>query len=156
MQWAAKEAAASQIMLALEIMDTTFLNSITKYMEYEEKVGSPWFGVYPDLGNLSAWGNDVPKELEKGIHKIVGIHLKDTLPVLPEFPGRFKNVPFSEGCVDFSGCFSALERMGYRGPYLIEMWHRPEEDSREQVSAAKTYLEQQFLKAMEGQDNKTP
>ena len=39
-------------------------------------LASPWFTVYPDVGNLSAWGNDVPAELKLGIDRIAAIHLK--------------------------------------------------------------------------------
>ena len=70
------EAARSQVMLAVEIMDTPLINSITLGCEYAEIIDSPFFCVYPDLGNLSAWGDDVSAELRKGIAKIVAIHLR--------------------------------------------------------------------------------
>ena len=54
-------------MLAVEIMDTPLINSITAWLAYAERMNSPFFCVYPDLGNLSAWNNDVPAELKKGI-----------------------------------------------------------------------------------------
>ena len=49
MQRALEVAARHQVMLALEIMDTTFLNSITKYLALKKQLPSPWFCVYPDL-----------------------------------------------------------------------------------------------------------
>ena len=55
-----------QVMLAMEIMDTPFMNSITKHLQYEKRIHSPWYKLYPDIGNLSAWGHDVEKELAKG------------------------------------------------------------------------------------------
>lgn len=75
--WAVEQAAASQVMLAVEIMDTAFMNSISKWKKWDEMLASPWFTVYPDVGNLSAWGNDVPAELKLGIDRIAAIHLKD-------------------------------------------------------------------------------
>ncbi|WP_163047259.1 TIM barrel protein, partial [Acinetobacter nosocomialis] len=80
------------------------------------------FTVYPDVGNLSAWGNDVPRELELGIDRIAAIHLKDTYPVTATSPGQFRDVPFGEGCVDFVEVFRTLQRLNYRGAFLIEMW----------------------------------
>ena len=68
--WAVEQAAASQVMLAVEIMDTAFMNSISKWKKWDEMLASPWFTVYPDVGNLSAWGNDVPAELKLGIDRI--------------------------------------------------------------------------------------
>lgn len=84
--WAVEQAAASQVMLAVEIMDTAFMNSISKWKKWDEMLASPWFTVYPDVGNLSAWGNDVPAELKLGIDRIAAIHLKDTQPVTGQNP----------------------------------------------------------------------
>ena len=95
-------------MLAVEIMDTAFMNSISKWKKWDEMLASPWFTVYPDVGNLSAWGNDVPAELKLGIDRLAAIHLKDTLPVTGQSPGQFRDVPFGEGCVDFVGIFKTL------------------------------------------------
>ena len=54
MQWAAAQAARAQVMLSVEVMDTPFINSISKWRDIAHHVNSPWFTVYPDLGNLSA------------------------------------------------------------------------------------------------------
>jgi len=115
-------AARENVMLAMEIMDHPLQSSIVKFLKLRAELRSPWFTVYPDLGNLSAWGNDVAGELELGIEQIVALHLKDTLAVTPDFPGKFKEVPFGEGCVDFAAAFRVLERLHYRGPFLVEMW----------------------------------
>ncbi len=53
------------------------------------KINSPWFTVYPDVGNLTAWGNELESELVKGIDRIAAIHLKDTYPVTPDSRGNF-------------------------------------------------------------------
>jgi hexulose-6-phosphate isomerase len=115
-------AERHQIMLGIEIMDTSFLNSITKYLKYDKLINSPWLGVYPDIGNLSAWNNDVAEELSIGRSRIVGVHVKETLKVSDSFPGKFRDTPFGEGTVDFIGAFQALKRLHYTGPLLIEMW----------------------------------
>ena len=47
--WAVEQAAASQVMLAVEIMDTAFMNSISKWKKWDEMLASPWFTVYPDV-----------------------------------------------------------------------------------------------------------
>jgi hexulose-6-phosphate isomerase len=147
MQWAAERAAASQVMLAMEIMDTPFMNSITKHMVYEEKIHSPWYRVYPDLGNLTAWKeNDPAAELEKGIDSIVAIHVKDTLPPTDTFAGQFKSVPFGAGCVDFDARFGQLEKLGYTGPYMIEMWHQKGTDDAAEIAKAAKWLNEQYEK----------
>lgn len=147
--WAVKEAERRQVMLAMEVMDTPFLNSISKNMAYEGMLRSPWFRVYPDLGNLSAWPeNDVDYELAHGVGSIVAVHLKDTLAVRDDFPGKFKCVPFGSGCVDFSRRFAQLEQLGYTGPYMIEMWHDAAEDDTAAVGAAKRWIEARFAEGV--------
>ncbi|ADH60123.1 hexulose-6-phosphate isomerase [Thermoanaerobacter mathranii subsp. mathranii str. A3] len=129
-----------QVMLAMEVMDTPFINSITKYLEIEEMFNSPWFAVYPDLGNLSAWNNDVVKEIEKGFHKIVAVHVKDTLAVTDTCKGKFRDVPFGSGCVDFVTAFSILKKLGYKGPFVIEMWSEKSQDPVAEVISAKEWV----------------
>lgn len=98
-------AAGSQVMLAIETMDDPFINSITKVRNIKKQIKSPWLQAYPDLGNISAWPqNNIINELAIGFENIVSIHLKDTLQVSKDFPGKFKNVDFGTGCVDFKGC----------------------------------------------------
>lgn len=144
LRWAVAQAAKAQVMLSIEIMDTTFINSISKWLEFDQLIQSPWFTVYPDLGNLSAWGNNVAGELTKGINKITAIHLKDTAPVTPDSPGKFRDVPFGDGCVDFVHAFATLAGLDYRGPYLLEMWAQDKEDDIDRVRTAKTWIEQQM------------
>ncbi len=145
---AAELAEKYQVMLAMEIMDTELMSSITKYKRYKEAIPSSWFTVYPDLGNLTAWGNDVKAELTLGIHDIVGVHLKDTLAVTPTFSGKFKCVTFGEGCVDFAAGFATLEDLGYAGPYMMEMWYSPEMDWKDYITKAKHYIEDQYRKGV--------
>lgn len=135
--WARK----ANVMLSMEIMDHPFMSSITKYMEYAEIIKSPFFKVYPDLGNLSAWPENNPElELEKGIYDITAIHLKDTLAVTDTFPGKFKEVPFGEGCVDFPKLFKKLKELNYNGPFLIEMWTEKSEDPILEVKKAREWM----------------
>ncbi|WP_026783905.1 L-ribulose-5-phosphate 3-epimerase [Pleomorphomonas koreensis] len=141
LQWAVERAAAAQVMLAVEIMDTPFINSITKWKAWEARIRSPWFTVYPDVGNLSAWGNDVAAELAIGIDRIAAIHLKDTRAVTADFPGAFRDVPFGDGCVDFTGIFGRLKALGYRGAFLLEMWTEKAEEPVAELITARRFIE---------------
>ncbi|MEG2698966.1 MAG: L-ribulose-5-phosphate 3-epimerase, partial [Ruthenibacterium sp.] len=150
MRWSAKKAAQKQVMLAMEIMDTPFMNSISKHMAYESMLHSPWYKVYPDLGNLSAWPeNDVDFELSQGVGSIVAVHLKETLPPFGDFPGQFKCVTFGTGCVDFTRRFAQLEALGYAGPYMIEMWHKPDTDDKTEIAKATAWLRERYQTALQ-------
>ena len=141
MKWAVERAAAAQVMLAVEIMDTNYMNSITKWKELEAQISSPWFSVYPDVGNLSAWGNGVPAELALGIDRIAAIHLKDTYAVTDSKPGQFRDVPFGEGCVDFVNVFKTLDKLNYRGAFLIEMWTEKSAEPVSEIIHARQWME---------------
>jgi hexulose-6-phosphate isomerase len=140
LRWAVELAGQSQVMLAMEIMDTQLLSSITRWKAYAADIPSPWFQVYPDLGNLSAWGNDVPAELAAGVGHMVAIHLKDTLRVTPNFAGQFRDVPFGTGCVDFVAAFRTLAKLNYRGCFLVEMWTDKAPDPIAETIRAREWL----------------
>ncbi|HBI1987748.1 TPA: L-ribulose-5-phosphate 3-epimerase [Enterococcus faecalis] len=136
-----EEAAQYGVILAVEIMDDPFMNSIQKFLEIKEQIPSPFLHVYPDLGNLSAWPENNPAvELEKGIAEIAAIHLKDTFAVTDTFEGKFREVTFGEGCVDFTGLLKTLKRLNYSGPFLIEMWNETDLNFQEKIQAAQQYL----------------
>lgn len=139
LRYATKRASAAEVMLSIEIMDTEFIGTISRCLEYIEVIRSPWLQIYLDIGNLSQWTNKPINEIEKGMSHLVGIHLKDTRP------GQFKCVPFGEGTVDFDGLLPAIKRLNYQGPFLIEMWadNGVEETNQQtiaRISQAKAWL----------------
>lgn len=148
LRWASKLAEHHQVMLAMEIMDTPFMNSISKHLWYEQQINSPWYRVYPDLGNLTAWGNNVCEELEKGISSIVAIHIKDTKAVNKEYKGQFKSVTFGEGDVDFKQCFRKLEELNYNGPYLVEMWSKNTKEDIDNIRKAMELIKDSYNQAI--------
>ncbi|WP_349763488.1 L-ribulose-5-phosphate 3-epimerase [Fusobacterium sp. SYSU M8D902] len=146
MKQSLKWAEQANVMLSIEIMDHPFMNSIPKYLELAQELKSPFLTVYPDIGNLTAWGNNVRMQLIKGKGQISAIHLKDTLAVTPDFPGKFKDVPFGEGCVDFIELFKVLKELNYTGPLLIEMWTEKSENPLEEIKKAKEWIEDKMKK----------
>ena len=146
MKQSLKWAEQANVMLSIEIMDHPFMNSITKYLELAQELKSPFLTVYPDIGNLTAWGNNVRMQIIKGKGQISAIHLKDTLAVTPDFPGKFKEVPFGEGCVDFIELFELLKEINYTGPLLIEMWTEKSENPLEEIRKAKEWIEDKMKK----------
>ena len=45
-------AAKAGVLLGFETMETPFMDTVGKAMAYVDLVGSPYLGVYPDIGNL--------------------------------------------------------------------------------------------------------
>ncbi|GKX60952.1 L-ribulose-5-phosphate 3-epimerase [Leminorella grimontii] len=138
---AVEMASRAQVTLAMEIMDYPLMNSISKALGYASYLNNPWFQLYPDIGNLSAWDNDVQMELKAGSGHIVAVHIKDTRP------GVFKNVSFGTGVVDFERCFTTLKDCGYCGPYLIEMWSESADDPIKEVKDARDWVKRRMANA---------
>lgn len=139
MKEAVQMAARAGVVLAMEIMDTPYMGTITRAMEYLKKIPSPYFKIYPDIGNLSNFTEDVPGELALGLGEIVALHVKETKP------GVFRDLEFGEGTVDFAGIFQALHNLGYQGMFLLEMWadnsrSRTVEEAAAHIAKARSYV----------------
>jgi len=143
-------AEEAQVILAIEIMDDPFINSIEKYLAVEKEIDSPYLFVYPDTGNVSAWHNDLWSEFYNGHKSIAALHLKDTYAVTEKSKGQFRDVPFGDGCVDWEAMFATLKKTNYNGPFLIEMWSEncaTVEETKQAIQVAKDFLLPKIEKA---------
>jgi L-ribulose-5-phosphate 3-epimerase len=112
-------AAAKGILMGFETMETEFMNTTEKSMKYVNLIDNPYLGVYPDSGNLTnaakTYGTDVLEDLETGRGHIVALHLKETVP------GKFREIPFLTGHVDFEAVIAKAWDLGIRR-FVTEMW----------------------------------
>ena len=139
-------ASRAGVILAMEIMDTPFVGTILRAMHYIKEIPSPYFKIYPDMGNLTQFSSDVESEFELGLAETVAIHVKETKP------GVFKNVPFGEGTVQFTNIFRKLKELNYTGMFLIEMWadnsrKQTMEEAVETIRDARLFVEDKMKKA---------
>ncbi len=130
LEWASKAG----VMLAMENVDGNDVDSVTQAMVFVDAFNSPWFQVYPDIGNISEHGLDVCAELELARGHIVGVHVKDTVP------GEPRRVPFGEGTVPFADAFRKLAEMNFTGPVLLEMWNDDSPDSMRIVQESREWV----------------
>ena len=139
-------ASRAGVILAMEIMDTPFVGTILRAMHYIKEIPSPYFKIYPDMGNLTQFSSDVESEFELGLAETVAILVKETKP------GVFKNVPFGEGTVQFTNIFRKLKELNYTGMFLIEMWadnsrKQTMEEAVETIRDARLFVEDKMKKA---------
>ena len=128
-------AGQAGVMLGVETMEgVDVVDSIRGAMELVEHLNSPWFQVYPDIGNIAAHGYDLPAELRRGHGHIIGVHVKDSRP------GEPRRVPFGDGVVPFAAAFTTLAELDYTGPILIEMWNDNRPDSLDLIAAARRWV----------------
>lgn len=116
---ATRMAARYGILMGFETMETPFMNTTEKAMHYVNLIDSPYLGVYPDSGNLTnaakTYGTSVLDDLETGRGHIVALHLKETVP------GKFREIPFLTGHVDFEAVIAKAWELGIRR-FVTEMW----------------------------------
>lgn len=117
---AALMAARDGILLGFETMETEFMNTVSKAMKYVNLVNSPYLNVYPDAGNITnaavTYGTDVLEDLRSGVGHIVAVHLKETVP------GKFREIPFGTGHVNFRDMIHTAYALGVRR-YVTEFWY---------------------------------
>ena len=113
-------AARDGILLGFETMETEFMNTVGKAMKYVDLVNSPYLNVYPDAGNITnaavIYGTDVLEDLRSGEGHIVAVHLKETVP------GKFREIPFGTGHVNFKDMIHTAYSLGVRR-YVTEFWY---------------------------------
>ena len=137
MEWAAKYG----IILAFETMETPFMDTVAKAMQFVNDIGSPYLQIYPDLGNITnaaaLYGSPVQDDLSKGKGHLVAMHLKETVP------GKYREVPFGEGHVDFTAAVETVYSMGVR-TFVAEFWYNGRDDWRDQLILTNRFIRSKF------------
>lgn len=122
---AARMAARAGVLMGFETMETEFMNTCEKSMKYVDKINSTYLNVYPDCGNINnaaiTYGTDVLTDLRSCDGHVVAMHLKETVP------GKFRDMMYGEGQVDFPAMIDTAWEMGVRR-YVTEFWYLGKED----------------------------
>ena len=130
-------AAAKGVVLGFETMETEFMNTTEKAMKYVKLIENPYLGVYPDSGNLTnaakTYGTSVLDDLETGRDHIVALHLKETVP------GKFREIPFLTGHVDFEAVIAKAWELGIRR-FVTEMWDVGSESWKDDIKFANSSM----------------
>lgn len=117
---ATEMAAKAGVTMGFETMENDFMNTVEKAMKYVNIVNSPYLNVYPDSGNITnaakTYGTDVLADMETGRGHTVAVHLKETVP------GKFREIPFGTGHVDFESMIAKAWEMGVRR-FVTEFWY---------------------------------
>lgn len=130
-------AARSGVQLGFETMETPFMDTVEKAMHYVDLVDSPYLGVYPDSGNLTnaalIYGKSVLDDMDTGRGHMVALHLKETVP------GKYREIPFGTGHVDFDAIARKAWALGVRR-YVGEFWYIGSADWKADLAFANTFL----------------
>lgn len=131
--WASKKG----ILMGFETMETPFMDTVGKAMEYVYICQSPYLGVYPDIGNLTnaakIYQHDVNDDILTGKGHIVAAHLKETKP------GHYREVPFGTGHTDYVSNLQVLKQLGV-SMFTGEFWYVGQEDWKDICKQANMFL----------------
>lgn len=130
---AAEMAESAGVILGLETMENEFMNTVEKAMKYVVLCDSNYLKVYPDIGNLTnaavMYQSDVLEDMELGRGNITSLHLKETVS------GKFREIPYGTGHVDFEAAIAKAWDLGVRR-YVTEFWYTGNENWKEDLTFA--------------------
>lgn len=113
----ADHAADKNIYLAVENHSDGIAGTPGLCVELSEKVGSPYFGILYEPGNLMHdTGTDYKKALLTMLDHITHVHVKDCKPV----GDGYEMQHFGEGAIDFPWIHKQLDASGYKGEIATE------------------------------------
>ena len=139
---AVEMAARSGIILAFETMETEFMNTVEKAMEYVNLINSPYLQVYPDCGNVTNAALDYNTtafdDFKTGKGHIAAVHLKETVP------GKFREIPFGTGHVNFEEIIKTSWELGVRR-FTLEFWYVGNEDWKDVIKFNRRFIEGKFV-----------
>lgn len=141
-------AARKGVMMGFEtMMDREFISTVEKGMEFVNICQSPYLGVYPDIGNLTAarldfgYEKSVNDDLLTGRGHIVAAHLKETIQK------KDRSIPWGTGLTDYVSNIRVLKDMGVRmfnGEFWCDYPDRWEENLKYSCDFLRDKLDQVF------------
>ena len=144
-------AEKAGVVLGFETMETEFMNTVEKAMKYTTLVDSPYLNVYPDIGNITnaaiEYKNDVLEDMMIGKGHLCAMHLKETVP------GKFREIPFGTGHVNFKEAIDLAWQLGIR-KYVTEFWYVGNENWKEDLVFAHDMFEKMLDEQITGKDEK--
>lgn len=112
-----EHAEREGILLLIEPEPGLLLETVDQYLEFADKISSPYLGLNFDIGHAFCVGDDPPSAIRRLGARIRHVHLEDIAPTRVHhhlIPG--------EGAIDFATTLQALQQIGYSGWITIELY----------------------------------
>jgi len=138
---ASQMAALNGVILGFETMETPFMDTVSKAMEYVNIVNSPYLNVYPDIGNLTnssiKYSHDIIEDLRTGSGKTVAAHLKETVV------GKYREIPFGSGHTKFVEDIKVLKDLNV-ALFVGEFWYVGQDNWQKDCKDAAKFLREKL------------
>jgi sugar phosphate isomerase/epimerase len=118
-----------QVKLLIEPEPELLIEKFGEYLEFMERIDSPWVGLNFDIGHAYCVGEDPQNWVDKMAPHTVHYHLEDIADTRVHrhlIPGR--------GAIDFEATVNAIQATGYDGWLTVELYpyiESPDEAARE-------------------------
>jgi sugar phosphate isomerase/epimerase len=118
-----------QVKLLIEPEPDLLIEKFGEYLEFMERIDSPWVGLNFDIGHAYCVGEDPQNWVERMAPHTVHYHLEDIADTRVHrhlIPGR--------GAIDFEATVKAIQATGYDGWLTVELYpyiESPDEAARE-------------------------
>jgi sugar phosphate isomerase/epimerase len=112
-----EHAEREGVLLLIEPEPGLLLETVDQYLEFAEKISSPYLGLNFDIGHAFCVGDDPPSAIRRLGSRIRHVHLEDIAATRVHhhlIPG--------EGAIDFAATLQALQEIGYQGWITIELY----------------------------------
>jgi sugar phosphate isomerase/epimerase len=112
-----EHAEREGVFLLIEPEPGLLLETVDQYLEFAEKISSPYLGLNFDIGHAFCVGDDPPSAIRRLGSRIRHVHLEDIAATRVHhhlIPG--------EGAIDFAATLQALQQIGYQGWITIELY----------------------------------
>ena len=127
-------AAIRGVIISLETMDSSFMDTTKKALQYVRAIDSAFLQIGADPGNIHGMGHNPVTDIPAGGKHIVEVEFKDTVP------GNVRDIFFGEGTLDFDAVFKMLGEMEYQGFLAAEMWWHEGAETQPDIYKAREFL----------------
>lgn len=136
-------ASKHGVVLGFETMETPFMDTATKAMNYVHKYQSPYLKVYPDIGNLTNASRitnvSVKDDLNNAKGHIIAAHLKEIIE------GHYREIPFGTGDTRYDEAITCLKAQGVF-MFTGEFWYVGSPHWKQELIFANQYLREKIEK----------
>ena len=127
-------AAIRGVIISLETMDSPFMDTTRKALQYVHAVDSAFLQIGADPGNIHGMGHNPVTDIPAGGKHIVEVEFKDTVH------GCVRDIFFGEGTLDFDAVFKMLHEIEYQGFLAAEMWWHEGAETQPCIVKAREFL----------------
>jgi sugar phosphate isomerase/epimerase len=132
-------AERAGVLLLIEPEPELLIERFDQYLEFADRVDSPWLGLNFDIGHAYCVGEDPQDWVERMAPHTRHYHFEDIAATR-----EHKHLIPGHGAIDFAATLAAIERTGYDGWITIELYpyiDDPDAAAREAREFLKTCLD---------------